>query len=153
MHWRRTKVETTGATQDYETLISRLFETFLYFETKKQVVPWHQWHHLVRRHWIYFSIVFTKCFFLFKFSDQQQPKVVMRRSKSGGQQNEDRKKNRNSKLLRGLGSMFKIGSNSIERTKDTKVMTRKSMPSPETLTNSGNKLISRNFSDCDVLTF
>ena len=61
----------------------------------------------------------------------------MRRSKSGGQQNEDRKKNRNSKLLRGLGSMFKIGSNSIERTKDTKVMTRKSMPSPETLTNSG----------------
>ena len=28
MHWRRTKVETTGATQDYETLISRLFETF-----------------------------------------------------------------------------------------------------------------------------
>ena len=27
-HWRRTKVETTGATQDYETLISRLFETF-----------------------------------------------------------------------------------------------------------------------------
>ena len=30
-HWRRTKVETTGAIQDYETLISRLFETFLYF--------------------------------------------------------------------------------------------------------------------------
>ena len=56
-HWRRTKVETTGATQDYETLISRLFETFLYFETKKQVVPWHQWHHLVRRHcgWSYTS--------------------------------------------------------------------------------------------------
>lgn len=64
----------------------------------------------------------------------------MRRSKSGGQQNEDRKKNRNSKLLRGLGSMFKIGSNSIERTKDTKVMTRKSMPSPETLTNSGTQI-------------
>ena len=89
---------------------------------------------------IYFSIVFTNFFFLFKFSDQQQPKVVMRRSKSGGQQNEDRKKNRNSKLLRGLGSMFKIGSNSIERTKDTKVMTRKSMPSPETLTNSGTQI-------------
>ena len=53
IHWRQTKVETTGATQDYETLISRLFETFLYFETKKQVVPWHQWHHLVRRHCIY----------------------------------------------------------------------------------------------------
>ena len=103
---------------------------------------------------VYFVIfTFTKFFSLFKFSDQQQPKVVMRRSKSGGQQNEDRKKNRNSKLLRGLGSMFKIGSNSIERTKDTKVMTRKSMPSPETLTNSGNKLISRNFSDCDVRTF
>ena len=49
-HWRRTKVETTGATQDFKTLISRLFKTFLYFETKKQVVPWHQWHHLVRRH-------------------------------------------------------------------------------------------------------
>ena len=31
---------------DFET-----FETFLDFETKKQVVPWHQWHHLVRRHW------------------------------------------------------------------------------------------------------
>ena len=46
-HWRRTKVETTGATQDYETLISRLFETFFDFETKKQVLPWHQWHHLV----------------------------------------------------------------------------------------------------------
>ena len=45
-HWRRTKVETTGATQDYETF----FETFLDFETKKQVVPWHQWHHLVWRH-------------------------------------------------------------------------------------------------------
>ena len=41
----------SGATQDYETLISRLFETFFDFETKKQVVPWHQWHHLVRRHW------------------------------------------------------------------------------------------------------
>ena len=40
-HWRRTKVETTGATQDYETLISRLFETFLDFETKNQVVPRH----------------------------------------------------------------------------------------------------------------
>ena len=50
MHWRRTKVETTGATQDYETLFSRIFETFLDFKTKKQVVPWHQWHHLVRRH-------------------------------------------------------------------------------------------------------
>ena len=50
MHWRRTKVETTGAIQDYETLISRLFETFFDFETKKQVVLWHQWHHLVRRH-------------------------------------------------------------------------------------------------------
>ena len=36
IHWRRTKVETTGATQDYETLISRLFETFLYFETKNK---------------------------------------------------------------------------------------------------------------------
>ena len=85
-------------------------------------------------------LFFFKCQYFLKFSDQQQqqqPKVVMRRSKSGGQQNEDRKKNRNSKLLRGLGSMFKIGSNSIERTKDTKVMTRKSMPSPETLTNSG----------------
>ena len=40
-HWRRTKVETTGATQYYETLISRLFETFLDFKTKKQVVPRH----------------------------------------------------------------------------------------------------------------
>ena len=40
-HWRRTKVVTTGATQDYETLISRLFETFLDFETKKHVVPRH----------------------------------------------------------------------------------------------------------------
>ena len=48
------KVEITGATQDYETLISRLFQTFLYFETKKQVVPWHQWHHLVRRHCTYY---------------------------------------------------------------------------------------------------
>ena len=38
-HWRRMKVETTGATQDYKTLISRLFETFLDFETKKQVAP------------------------------------------------------------------------------------------------------------------
>ena len=35
------KVETTDATQDYETLIWRLFETFLDFETKKQVVPRH----------------------------------------------------------------------------------------------------------------
>ena len=50
IHWRRTKVETTGATQDYETLILRLFETILDFETKKQVVPWHQWYHLVRSH-------------------------------------------------------------------------------------------------------
>ena len=40
-HWRPTKVETTGATLNYETLISRLFETFLDFETKKQVVPRH----------------------------------------------------------------------------------------------------------------
>ena len=39
--WRPTKVETTGATLNYETLISRLFETFLDFETKKQVVPRH----------------------------------------------------------------------------------------------------------------
>ena len=61
-HWRWTKVETTGATQDYKTLISRLFETFLDFETKKQVVPWHQWHHLVRRHWIYYNnwILYSK---------------------------------------------------------------------------------------------
>ena len=71
-------------------------------------------------------------------SNDQQPKVVMRRSKSGGKENDDRKKNRNSRLLRGLGSMFnKIGSNSnsIERTKDTKVM-RKSMPGPEALTSA-----------------
>ena len=40
-HWRPTKVETTGATLNYKTLISRLFETFLDFETKKQVVPRH----------------------------------------------------------------------------------------------------------------
>ena len=50
-YWRRTKVETTGATQDYETLISRLFETFLDFETNKQVVPWHHWRHLVWHYW------------------------------------------------------------------------------------------------------
>ena len=42
--------------RDYETLISRLFETFLVFETKKQVVPWHQWHHLVWRHWVYSKV-------------------------------------------------------------------------------------------------
>eukprot|EP00093_Oithona_nana_P004367 04367.XXX_109905_102637_1 [CDS] Oithona nana genome sequencing. len=60
-------------------------------------------------------------------SDFAVDKVVMRRSKSS--QSEERKKNRNSKLLRGLGTMFKIGgsgdksnSNSIERTKDTKVL-------------------------------
>ena len=41
LHWRPTKVETTGATLNFETLISRLFETFLDFETKKQVVPRH----------------------------------------------------------------------------------------------------------------
>ena len=41
LHWRPTKVETTGATLNYETLILRLFETFLDFETKKQVVPRH----------------------------------------------------------------------------------------------------------------
>ena len=41
LHWRPTKVETTGATLNYETLISRLFETFLDFETKNQVVPRH----------------------------------------------------------------------------------------------------------------
>ena len=35
------KVETTGATLNYETLISRLLETFLDLETKKQVVPGH----------------------------------------------------------------------------------------------------------------
>ena len=40
-HWRPTKVETTGALPDYETLISRLFETFFDFETKSQVVPRH----------------------------------------------------------------------------------------------------------------
>ena len=75
-------------------------------------------------------------------------KVVMRRSKSS--QSEERKKNRNSKLLRGLGTMFKIGGNSgdksncnsIERTKDTKVM-RKSMPGPEALT-SASSLASNN---------
>ena len=50
-HRRPTKVETTGATFYYETLVSRLFETFFDFETKKQVVPWHQWHHTVWRHW------------------------------------------------------------------------------------------------------
>ena len=41
IQWRPTKVETTGATLNYETLISRLFETFLDFETKNQVVPRH----------------------------------------------------------------------------------------------------------------
>ena len=41
LQWRQTKVETTGATLIYKTLISRLFETFLDFETKKQVVPRH----------------------------------------------------------------------------------------------------------------
>ena len=40
-HWRPTKVETTGALRDYETLISRLFETILDFKTKNQVVPRH----------------------------------------------------------------------------------------------------------------
>ena len=39
--WRPTKVETTGTTLNYETLILRLFETFLDFKTKKQVVPRH----------------------------------------------------------------------------------------------------------------
>ena len=39
--WRPTKVETTGATLNYETLILRIFETFLDFETEKQVVPRH----------------------------------------------------------------------------------------------------------------
>ena len=41
IHWRPTKVETTGATWDYETLILRLLVTFLYFETKKVVVQVH----------------------------------------------------------------------------------------------------------------
>ena len=38
IHWRQTKVETTGATlrlRDFD------FETFLDFETKNQVVPRH----------------------------------------------------------------------------------------------------------------
>ena len=35
LHWRLTKVETTGATQDYETLISRLFETFFILRDQK----------------------------------------------------------------------------------------------------------------------
>ena len=73
----------------------------------------------------------------------------MRRSKSGGQRSEEqRKKNRNSKLLRGFGNMFKIGSNSNsnnnnqgsnvpERTKDTKVL-RKSCPGPEALTSASS---------------
>ena len=67
-------------------------------------------------------------------SNQDTNQVVMRRSKSGGQRSEEqlRKKNRNSKLLRGLGTMFKIGNSSnnqanVERTKDTKVL-RKSCP-------------------------
>ena len=34
-------IETTGALQNYETLISKLFETFLDFETTNQVVPRH----------------------------------------------------------------------------------------------------------------
>ena len=58
---------------------------------------------------------------------------------SGQRSEEQRKKNRNSKLLRGFGNMFKIGKDSsnsnsnnnnqanVERTKDTKVL-RKSCP-------------------------
>ena len=68
IHWRQTKVETTGATQDYKTLISRLFETFLDFETKKQVVPWHQWHYLVRRHWILRKVPKSELHFHNQFS-------------------------------------------------------------------------------------
>ena len=75
-HWRRTKVETTGATQDYETLISRLFETFLYFEIKKQVVPWHQWHHLVRRHCIYYLINIKKKIVLLCFDFKKNSKLI-----------------------------------------------------------------------------
>ena len=43
-HWCQTKVETTGATQDYKTLISRLFETFLDFGTKKSSAK-ARWRH------------------------------------------------------------------------------------------------------------
>ncbi len=74
--------------------------------------------------------------------------VVMRRTKSGGAGSEA-KKNRNSKLLRGLGTMFKLGSSSssnseavnsrsMERNKDAKI--RKSMP--EVPMNSGSSLAS-----------
>ena len=36
------------------------FETFLDFETKQQVVPWHQWHHLVPRHRLFSTLVCTQ---------------------------------------------------------------------------------------------
>ena len=70
-------------------------------------------------------------------------KVVMRRSKSGGH-NEERKKNRNSKLLRGLGTMFKIGHNSEKNSQ--KEAARKSMPLPDALT-SASSLGSTNSAD------
>ena len=69
---------------------------------------------------------------------------------TGQRSEEQRKKNRNSKLLRGFGNMFKIGSNNSnsnsnnnqttnvpERTKDTKVL-RKSCPGPEALTSASS---------------
>lgn len=72
-------------------------------------------------------------------SDHNVNKVVMRRKDAKSTDGlEARKKNRNSKLLRGLGTMFKIGNNNTvgdKTTKDTKHM-RKS--NPEALTSASS---------------
>lgn len=68
--------------------------------------------------------------------------VVMRRSKSGGGGISDdisRKKNRNSRLLRGLGTMFKIGGqHSSNNTNKAKAAARKSLPASEALTSTSS---------------
>ena len=67
-------------------------------------------------------------------------KVILRRNKNTSS---DSKKNRNSKLLRGFGNLFKSSNQtSVDKTKDTKQI-RKSMPEPPASTTSLTSTTSR----------
>jgi len=62
VHWSKL-IWILGGFLDFETSRLQHYEFSRLFKTsrpKKQVVPWHQWHHLVRRHCWFNSVTKTQ---------------------------------------------------------------------------------------------
>ena len=81
--------------------------------------------------------------------------VVMRRSKSE-RDTPSKKKNRNSKLFRGLGTMFRIGTSKqtepTRRSKSSSSTNRKSLPGPEMLNDASEDLRPNNVVNVNTIS-